>query len=151
MAEQWQENEKLCGRLSENMLMALAVFPRQVVSMDDFIRSCQMPLSQVQVLVVLSEGSSTVGGLSTRLGIAKPNITPIVNVLCDKELAERTPSEIDRRRVDVSITKKGRRQLKQFQKNLLEQLGTTGRNLSEEEMTKLVDALEIINRFPRHA
>ena len=109
MEEQWQENEKLCGRLSENMLTALAVFPRQVLCMDDFIRSCQLPLSQIQVLVLLSEGNSTVGGISNKLGIAKPNITPIINVLCDKELVERMPSQIDRRRVDVSITKKGRR------------------------------------------
>lgn len=70
-----------------------------------------MPASQIQILILLQEGSMSVGDLSRRLGIAKPNITPLINSLHSSGFISRMRDEVDHRVVRVELLPAGEEQL----------------------------------------
>ena len=71
-----------------------------------------MPLSHVQVLVMLDHrGSLSITEISNSFGIAKPNITPLVDRLIEEGLVMRERNSADRRVVNVVICEKGRERL----------------------------------------
>jgi ABC-type antimicrobial peptide transport system permease subunit len=63
------------------------------------------PLSHVQVLAMLQDaGTMSVSEISRRLGIAKPNITPLVDRLFECGYVDRQHDENDRRVVNIYLT-----------------------------------------------
>lgn len=87
--------------------------------------------AQVQTLIFLSgahPGNKYVGSIATRLGIAQPTATRIVDSLEKKGLIERKRSEEDRRKVKLQITDEGH--------NLIEEI--TGIN---EKFQEIIDDL----------
>ena len=60
----------------------------------------------------------SVSEISRRFGIAKPNITPLVDRLISAGLVERVRNKADRRVVDVYILDAGREKLREIQKVL---------------------------------
>ena len=71
-----------------------------------------MPLSHVQVLAMLDHrGSLSITEISNSFGIAKPNITPLVDRLIEDGLVMRERNSADRRVVNVVICEKGRERL----------------------------------------
>lgn len=102
-----------------------------------------IPLSHVQVLAMLEEmGSMSVSEVSKRFGIAKPNITPLVDRLVNAGLADRVRSEADRRVVNIVILPAGRERLAQIQSALNEHVSDWRHALSDEEFIRLADALD---------
>ena len=56
-----------------------------------------MPFSHIQIICLLSDGAMSIGEISMSLGIAKPNITPLLDALNERGVLERCRSEKDRR------------------------------------------------------
>ena len=83
MPKKWNEDAVLVGSVAENLFELLPVFPKRLVHTDALVRDHQMPFSHIQILVMLSGEDLSIGQISDRLGIAKPNITPLVDALRD--------------------------------------------------------------------
>ena len=109
-----------------------------------------MPLSHVQVLVMLDHrGSLSITEISQSFGIAKPNITPLVDRLIEEGLVMRERNSADRRVVNVVICEKGRERLADIYRALCDNLFDWTRTLSSEDMAAFNEALETIVRLLR--
>ena len=109
-----------------------------------------MPLSHVQVLVMLDHrGSLSITEISQSFGIAKPNITPLVDRLIEDGLVMRERNSADRRVVNVVICEKGRERLADIYRDLCDNLFDWTRTLSSEDMAAFNGALETIVRLLR--
>lgn len=64
-------------------------------------------------------GSMTVSEISRKFGMAKPNITPLVDRLIQHGLVDRVHSDSDRRVVNVVILDEGRRKVVEIRGELL--------------------------------
>ena len=107
-----------------------------------------MPLSHVQVLVMLDHrGSLSITEISQSFGIAKPNITPLVDRLIEDGLVMRERNSADRRVVNVVICEKGRERLADIYRRLCDNLFDWTRTLSREDLASFNDALETIVRL----
>ena len=107
-----------------------------------------MPLSHVQVLVMLDHrGSLSITEISNSFGIAKPNITPLVDHLIEDGLVLRERNSADRRVVNVVICEKGRERLADIYRRLCDNLFDWTCTLSREDLASFNDALETIVRL----
>ena len=71
--------------VAQNMFHVLPLIKKRLLHMDLVQKEHGTPLSHVQVLAMLQDvGTMSVSEISRRLGIAKPNITPLVDRLFEK-------------------------------------------------------------------
>lgn len=147
MMKKWTEDTELVDSISVNLLDALAVFPKRLVQVDALLRQFEMPLSQIQILVTLADGDLSVGQLSQRLGVAKPNITPLVDVLSARGLLERYRSLTDRRVVNVHLTEKGMALIEEIRQAVSKQIVEWHVQLNRSEAKELNTALSRLLRL----
>lgn len=147
MAKKWNEDAELVESMAGSLLESLAVFPKQLVHVDTLVRQFGMPLSHIQIMVTLVNGELSIGTLSEKMGIAKPNITPLVDALCEKGLVERVRSNSDRRIVNVNITEAGKALLREVQAVIATQVCEWPVQFSRSEAKELNAALASINRL----
>ena len=88
----------------------------------------------------------SVSEISRRFGIAKPNITPLVDRLISAGLVERVRNKADRRVVDVYILDSGREKLKEIQQSLYDHVLNWSNSVSPEDYVELNNALTTIIR-----
>lgn len=98
--------------VTRTTLSVLPLLRKKFLRMDRIQAEHGMPLSHIQVLAMLdSEPLMSVTGISQRLGVAKPNITPLIDKLIEAGYVERHRNELDRRIVNVLLLPKGRDKL----------------------------------------
>lgn len=147
MAKKWSEDTELVNSMAANLMDVLAVFPKQLIHVDALVRQFGMPLSHIQIMVTLSAGDLSIGTLSERMGIAKPNITPLVDTLCDKALVERVRSLTDRRIVNVHLTDEGAKLLDQIRTAIAAQIGEWPVQFSRSEAKDLNASLAALTKL----
>lgn len=96
------------------------------------------------ILRIQSEGNINIypSDLSERLNLSRSYVTAVLNSLDTKQLLSRTVDNVDRRRIKIEITDKGRRIFDDMAKIELEQADILIKNLSEEKTILLIDLLE---------
>ena len=142
------DNESIVDRITENLFAALPIFRKRLLHIDVIQREYNIPLSHVQVLALLQDhGSLTVSEISRRLGIAKPNITPLVDRLIETGMVERRRNETDHRRVNITIRPLGAEKLAQIRAKMLELVGDWARRLSAADLTTLNESLANVTRI----
>lgn len=122
MPKRWQDDPTLVAGLAENLVELMAIFPKRMVHVDELVRTYAMPLSHIQILIMLSEKETTVGQLSEKLGIAKPNMTPLVDSLQGAGLVQRVRSEQDKRVVSVQLLPAGEELLRRICQDVARQV-----------------------------
>ncbi|MBP3637141.1 MAG: MarR family transcriptional regulator [Clostridia bacterium] len=147
MPKKWNEDATLVNSLSGNLFDLLPLFPKRVIHVDELVRVHQMPFSHIQILIMLSQGPMSIGQISDRLGIAKPNITPLVDSLRDDGLVERVRSEQDRRIVNVHLLPEGEKRLEAIREDIAKQVTEWRESLSRSEAKELNNALGSIVRI----
>ncbi len=147
MAKKWTADAALVSSLATNLVEALPLFPKRMIRMDAIVREQGMPLSHIQILVMLRNGPASIGELSSKLCIAKPNITPLVDSLRDQGLVERVRDEKDRRIVNVRMLPAGQEKLEGIQRAVAGQIMLWPGEFSRSEMKELNSALANIIRI----
>lgn len=89
----------------------------------------------------------SVSEISHRLGIAKPNITPLVDRLIEEKLVDRIRDTQDRRVVNVVILEAGREKLAAIRATIGEQVQEWAQNISAADFRELADALSSLTRI----
>ena len=133
--------------ISDSIMDALPVFHKHLLCVDTLQRTLRMPLSHMQILLMLRERDLAVGEISMRLGIAKPNITPLVDALCGGGLVERIRDTVDRRVVNVHLLPAGEARLSLLQDTIQELLGPWADKLSRSELREMNSALASVVRI----
>ena len=142
-----QGEKDLRGMLAAELLSSLACYPRMFVRLDRLTKEAGMPLSSIQVLVTVSMGDITIGEISSRLHIAKPNVTPLVDKLERDGLVERCAVERDKRKVSVHLTEAGRRKLDEHTGILDKEAEELTERLGESDAARLADALATLREL----
>jgi DNA-binding MarR family transcriptional regulator len=139
---------ELVDRIAQNIFGVLPLLRKRLLHMDAIQAEHGIPLSHVQVLSMLNEtGSMSVSEISRRLGIAKPNITPLVDRLIEVGLVDRQRDTVDRRVVNVVIQPEGQQKLAAIHGTIVEQVNEWSQNVSAEDFTQLSDSLATITRI----
>lgn len=141
-------NVELTDSIAQNLFAALPIFRKRLLHMDVIQREYNIPLSHVQVLAMLNDnGSMSVSEISRRLGIAKPNITPLVDRLTETQLVERQRDAQDRRVVNIVIRPEGTQKLAAIRATMLDLVNHWADNLSVTDLKELNKSLASITRI----
>ena len=144
---QKQSDPGVVEKIAQNIFGVLPLLRKRLLHMDTIQAEHGIPLSHVQVLSMLNEtGSMSVSEISRRLGIAKPNITPLVDRLIEVGLVDRIRDTVDRRVVNVVILSAGQEKLKAIRETIAEQVQEWALHVSPEDFVELSNALEAITR-----
>ena len=142
------QREASLGHLYDVLFQAWPLMRRKLLPSSAQQAEFGMPLSHVQVLVMLDHrGSLSISEISNSFGIAKPNITPLVDRLIEEGLVMRERNSPDRRVVNVVICEKGRERRADIYRRLCDNLFDWTRTLSREDLASFNDALETIVRL----
>ncbi len=141
MAKRWTEDKALVNSISKNLYDALPLLPKRLVRVDAITREFGMPFSNIQIMCMLSDREMTIGEISTNLGIAKPNITPLLDSLHERGLLERCRSEKDRRIVNVRLLPEGRELVEKLQESIANQVLEWPEDFGTGDMKRLNNAL----------
>lgn len=141
MAKHWSNDTALMDALAGSLYDALPLLPKRLIRVDAITREFNMPFSHIQIVCMLSAGEMTIGEISTRLGIAKPNITPLLDALHERGILERCRSEKDRRIVNVRLLPRGREMADDLHQSICSQVRSWPKSFSTSEIKRLNNAL----------
>lgn len=141
MARNWTGDAALVEAITGNLFQALPMLPKRLVRVDLITREFEMPFSHVQILCMLSAGSMTIGEISSSLGIAKPNITPLLDNLRERGLLERVRSSTDRRIVNVHLLPAGEELVARIHQNIADQVKEWSDVFNQSDAKRLNNAL----------
>ena len=134
--------------VAQNMFHVLPLIKKRLLHMDLVQREHGTPLSHVQVLAMLQDvGTMSVSEISRRLGIAKPNITPLVDRLFECGYVDRQHDESDRRVVNIVLLPAGEEKLAAIRSTISGQILKQVDHLSVSEFRELNDSLSSIVRI----
>lgn len=141
MAKYWTDDQNLVEAISGNLYQALPLLPKRLVRVDALTREYAMPFSHIQIICLLSDGAMTIGEISMSLGIAKPNITPLLDALNERGVLERCRSEKDRRIVNVRLLPEGQELADRLRTSICTQVMEWPRSFSHSDIKRLNNAL----------
>ena len=141
MPKRWKDEQDLLDQLSNCLVTAMSTFPKRMVRIDELVHMFHMPFSHIQILSLVEQKDCSIGQLSEHLGIAKPNITPLVDALNARGMVERIRSEKDRRIVQVHILPPGEDCLKEIRGAVAGQLARWPDTVSKSDVRELLNAL----------
>ena len=151
MAKHWTDDAALTMAIAENLYNALPLLPKRLVRVDALTKEFGMPFSHIQIMCMLSDKEMTIGEISTSLGIAKPNITPLLDALYERGLLERCRSDKDRRIVNVRLCEEGRALTEKIKASISAQMQEWPEGFSHSDVKRLNNALayliEVGNRL----
>lgn len=144
MPKSWTTDSTLVDSIAKNLSEAVVLLPKQLLHVDELTRSFGMPFSHIQILIMLSSGDITIGDISSTLGIAKPNITPLLDALSERGLVERIRGAGDKRIVNVHLTDEGHRMLRQLHESIAEQVVGWENSCNRSEVKQINHALAFL-------
>ena len=146
MAKRWVNDSALLESMADNLLSAMSMFPKRLVRIDEMIREFQMPLSHIQIMSLISRQALTISQISARMGVAKPNVTPLVNKLDEMGYVSRIRSDADKRIVQVALSDAGEKCLSRIRDMIAEQIREWPVDFSTGEIRHLNGSLGTLNR-----
>lgn len=128
---------------------ALPLLRKRLLCMDSVQLEHSMPISHIQTLVLLKDyGKLSASELSRYLGIAKPNITPLVNRLIDEGYVCRERSKEDKRVVHVVLMPEGVQKLEDILHTIIdENQDWVGNFMSRKQLKDVESSLATILRL----
>ncbi|MBR6668663.1 MAG: winged helix-turn-helix transcriptional regulator [Clostridia bacterium] len=147
MAKHWSDDHALIDAISGNLYAALPLLPKRLVHVDELTRQFGMPFSHIQILCMLSDKELTIGEISASLGIAKPNITPLLDAMNERGLLERCRNAADRRIVNVRLLPDGVVIAQQLKESMAAQVQAWPRGFSHSDLKRLNNALAYLIEF----
>jgi len=138
----------MVDNVAQNMFHILPLIKKRLLHMDLVQREHGTPLSHVQVLAMLHDvGTMSVSEISRRLGIAKPNITPLVDRLYEAGYVDRQHDENDRRVVNIVLLPAGEEKLGAIRSTISRQIFQQVDGLSVSEFRELNESLSSVVRI----
>lgn len=138
----------MIDNVAQNMFHVLPLVKKRLLHMDLVQKEHGTPLSHVQVLAMLQDvGTMSVSEISRRLGIAKPNITPLVDRLYASGYVDRQHDDNDRRVVNIVLLPAGEEKLAAIRATIARQIQVQSESLSVSEFRELNDSLASVVRI----
>ena len=137
----------LLESISRNLFSVMPLLRKRLLHLDVLQTEHGIPLSHVQVLSMLQEnGSMSVSEISHQLGIANPNIPPLVDRLIGSGFVDRIRDTHDRRVVNIVILDAGREKLRAIENTIGNYVSQWTDELTAADFRALDESLETIHR-----
>lgn len=134
--------------LAQNMFHVMPLLKKRLLHMDAVQREHGIPLSHVQVLAMLQDaGTMSVSEISRHLGIAKPNITPLVDRLFACGYVDRRHDSTDRRVVNIVLLPEGAQKLAAIRATVAVQIRQQLNDLPVSEFRELCTSVNSVVRI----
>ena len=91
-----------------------------------------LSVPQYRILMFLDEGAAVASKLADHLAVSRPAITAVVDGLVARGLVERSPEDLDRRRVGHALTPAGRQLLREADRSVDDRLRAIAAHLGDE-------------------
>ena len=138
----------MIDNVAQNMFHVMPLVKKRLLHMDLVQKEHGTPLSHVQVLAMLQDvGTMSVSEISRRLGIAKPNITPLVDRLYASGYVDRQHDDNDRRVVNIVLLPAGEEKLAAIRATIARQIQVQSESLTVSEFRELNDSLASVVRI----
>jgi len=139
-------NKETVESVATTTFEVLPLMRKKLLRMDVVQAEHNMPMSHVQVLTMLGDlGAMSVSEISKRLGIAKPNITPLIDRLIADGYVERRRDTRDRRVVNVVLLPAGEEKLALIRETIVRQVMRWTSSIPEKDFFELERALKVIS------
>lgn len=139
-------NKETVETVATTTFEVLPMLKKKLLRMDVVQAEHNMPMSQVQVLAMLGDvGTMSVSEISRNLGIAKPNITPLIDRMIAEGYVERSRDATDRRVVNVILLPAGEAKLAQIRETIVRQVMRWTGSIPEKDFFELEHALQVIS------
>jgi DNA-binding MarR family transcriptional regulator len=119
-----------------------AIQRAMATSRDQFLLSMGVSRAQLEALFLISKQPLSIKNLAGFLRVTGGAATQMVDSLAAKGFVERFASKTDRRSVDIMLTDEGREKFMVMKKAYLGRLGDILAPVSDDQLTKLVQATE---------
>ncbi len=139
------KDDALVASLAEHLFDVMPMFPQRLIRRDELIHAFGMPLSHMHILILLEKGDMSIGQLSARTGVAKPNVTPLVDALRDRGYVSRTRNSEDRRMVNVHLEEEGAECLRKLREAVADQIRKWPKGITRSELRSLAASLETLS------
>ncbi|GLC30069.1 MarR family winged helix-turn-helix transcriptional regulator [Clostridium omnivorum] len=134
------EDKKLQD-IVESLFLIPPLFNKKLVKYDIY-EDIDLTLPHFQAMFILEEtGVMSVTELAKALMVSKPNVTPIVQKLVDKDFVERFQDKKDRRYIYIKLTESGTDFLSKHKDIVTEGLKKKLSSISKRDLEKLAIAL----------
>ena len=138
-------NKETVESVATTTFEVLPLMRKKLLRMDVVQAEHNMPMSHVPVLPMMGEvGAMPVSEISKRLGIAKPNITPLIDRLIADGFVERRRDVRDRRVVNIVLLPAGEEKLALIRETIVRQVMRWTGTISEKDFFELEHALQVI-------
>ena len=144
-SKQKKSGSRKTAEVADQLHSAAIHLLRRVRKQDTATGEGPARLSALSVLVF--GGPTTLGGLAAAEQVKPPTMTRIVSGLERNGLAERASDREDGRRVQVRATAEGVRLLQRGRQARIEYLAQHLQRLTERDLAKLEEAVEILDRI----
>ena len=134
--------------LPAKILNSLTFLNKRVLKIDSIKQLHDIPISRLQILMLLDRnGSTTVSEISERFGIAKSNITPLIDRLIDENYVERVRSHDDLRIIYIRLKPLGTKRIQSIKSDLNSHFHEWLKQFPKEEQTEIVS---VFCRFTKY-
>ena len=106
--------------------------------------------SQFHTIRRISQGNASVSALADCMHVSRPNVSRAVDDLVKSGLVNRKRDQNDRRNIQLSLTDKGKKMIKNLHKKYGGILAEQFSILSDEELRILISALESMKKVIDH-
>ncbi len=138
--------------IADTLFSIIPLFKKKLFRLDKCDETHDLSPSHFQILFFLNDhGKVPISEVGKGLNISKPNMTPLIKKLINKELVEKVRDKQDKRYVNVGITDKGKRFISDHKKYIVKNLKKKLSKLSDNDLKKLSTSLnelkEIISKL----
>ncbi|HIU34369.1 MAG TPA: MarR family transcriptional regulator [Candidatus Pullichristensenella excrementigallinarum] len=139
------ENAQALEKMYDMLFCAWPLMRRKLLPTTALQNCVGMPFSHIQVLALVDHyGSLSITQISNLFGMAKSNITPLIDRMIEHGLVRRERMMSDKRIVSVVICEEGKKRLEEVNRLLYDHLFAVVRDLGKEDLHKFTRALEDI-------
>lgn len=129
--------------MSDSILFYPIQYSNYVNYIYSLLAEPDTPKVYILVLLTLKKfGAIPISRIGEWMGIARPNMTSIIDGMTDKGWINRSSSPTDRRIINIEMTEAGKRYLEDFIERLYPVMQEQFSMLSDEDVEKMVTSLE---------
>lgn len=131
--------------LSDSILFYPIQYSNYINYIYGLVGEAHIPKVYVLALLTLKKfGPMPISRIGEWLGIAKPNMTSIIDGLIEKDWITRSTSSTDRRIINIEMTEAGKEYLQSLIERLYPIMQEQFSQLSDEEVEKMITSLEYL-------
>ncbi len=140
-------NNKYIESIVDSIFAIFPLFKKKLPKPNHHIDN-DLTHSHFQILFLLDDiGQLPISEIGKSLYISKPNMSPLIQKLLDKDLVDKIRDEKDRRYININLSKRGKEFLEDHRARVAENLRIKLSSLNKEDLKELAQSLHSVKKI----